>query len=231
MEELDLIDIFKMFWNKKFAIIFIVAICGAVGYVYSTYFVEPVYTSYTTMVLVQAESPTGTEGAITANDLTINQRLVSTYSELIRSRSVIRTVLENLGLERELDETSVARSIRVTAVRNTEVIEIAVTNPNPAYSVLIANEIADVFSEKVSEIYNINNITIVDKAELSSAPSNVNDIRTIAIFAIVGVAIAAAYVVIANMLDVTIKSTEDIENLTKLPVLTSIQVINMKKAG
>ena len=41
-------------------------------------------------------------------------------------------------------------------------------------------------------------------------------------FGAIGLVIAFAYVIVANMLDTTVKTEEDVESLVKLPVLASI---------
>ena len=59
--------------------------------------------------------------------------------------------------EVEVDEEVLRKNITVSSVKDTELIEITVKNENPIYSAQIANEIAKVFTEKVKEIYNIDN--------------------------------------------------------------------------
>ena len=54
-----------------------------------------------------------------------------------------------------LNETNLKKNISVTAVKDTEVIQIAVRNLDPNKAAQIANKIAEVFSKKVVEIYNI----------------------------------------------------------------------------
>ncbi len=232
MEELDLKELFKMFWNRKFRIILIVILFVIVGMIYSIFFVTPMYSSSTTLVL--ATNLTSKDSSITATDLNVNSKLISTYSELVKSKNVLRTVINNLSIDIKEDE--LRKNINVSSVKNTELIEITVTNENKYNARRIANEIAQVFMEKVKNIYNIENIQVVDEAEISSEPSNINYKRDIAIYIIVGIVISAFYVLLENMLDTTIKSAEDIENIYQVPVLASIPVYeqegkNKKKGG
>lgn len=223
MEELDLKELCKMFWNKKIRIIIIIILFIAIGIAYSKYFVKPVYSSSTTLILASTNSnSTINNSSITTNDLNINSKLVSTYSELVKSKSVLRQVIYNLGID--IDEEVLRKNVKVTAEKNTEIIRITVTNENKYNATRIANEIAKVFMEKVKSIYNIDNVQVVDKAENSDIPSNVNLKRDILIFAIVGLAISVFYVLIDNMLDTTIKSAEEIENIYHTPVLASIPI-------
>ena len=225
MEELDLKELFEIFWSKKVQIILIVLIFAVIGVIYTLGFVTPVYTSSTTLVLAGAESEeqtASTSNSITTTDITINSKLVSTYSVLVRSKDVLGQVISNLGIDISWEQ--LRNNVTVSSVEDTEVIEISVTNGNPQYAADIANEIAKVFSDKVAEIYNINNVHIVDEAETPAGPSNINHTRDVIIFAFIGVVVAVIYVLIANMLDTTIKTADDIERQFKLPVLASIPI-------
>lgn len=234
MEDLDLKELFKMFWNKKIRIIFIIALFIAIGVVYSKYFVTPMFSSSTTLILASTNSnSTISNNSITTTDLSINSKLVSTYSELVKSKSVLRQVIYNLNID--IDEEVLRKNVKVNAENNTEIIRITVTNENKVYATKIANEIAKVFMEKVKGIYNIDNVQVVDKAEISDVPSNVNLQRDILIFAVIGLVISVCYVLIANMLDTTIKTVEEIEDVYHVPVLASIPVyeegMQKKKRG
>ena len=118
----------------------------------------------------------------------------------------------------------------VSSVKDTELIEITVSNENAGYSAKIANEIAKVFTEKVGEIYNINNVHVVDEAEESATPSNINHKKDVVMFVAIGVVVAIAYVIIVNMLDTTVKTEEEIESLVKLPVLASIPMYDVAES-
>ena len=222
MEELDLKELFFMFWNKKLEIILITLMFVAVGIGYSYFFVKPEYTSTTSLVLAQSSSSGQTgDGAISATDLTMNSKLVSTYSELIKRKAILGQVCENLNIP-ESNIQELRGKIKVNSAKNTEIIEISVTNKDPNKAAAIANEIAKVFGEKIVEIYNISNVYLLDRAEANAVPSNINHMEDVVIFAFIGLVIAAVYVLIANMLDNTIKTEQDVEATTELLVLSSI---------
>lgn len=222
MEELDLKELFFMFWNKKLEIILIMLMFVAVGIGYSYFFVKPEYTSTTSLVLAQSSSSGQTgDGAISATDLTMNSKLVSTYSELIKRKAILGQVCENLNIP-ESNIQELRGKIKVNSAKNTEIIEISVTNKDPNIAAAIANEIAKVFGEKIVEIYNISNVYLLDRAEANAVPSNINHMKDVVIFAFIGLVIAAVYVLIANMLDNTIKTEQDVEATTELLVLSSI---------
>ena len=230
MEEIDLKEIFLMFWKKKVEIILIIAIFAVIGYIYTTVFTTPMYTSSTTLVLAGTNDETaeGGQDSITTTDLTLNSKLVSTYSQLVKSNKVVRQVISNLGID--ISEETLRNNISVSSVSDTELIRITVTTDNPQYSADIANETAKVFTDEVAEIYNINNVHVVDTAEESQTPSNINHKKDIIMFVAIGVVVAIAYVIIVNMLDTTVKTEEEIESLVKLPVLASIPMYDVAES-
>ena len=81
---------------------------------------------------------------------------------------------------------------------------------------------------KVKEIYNIENIQVVDTAEIETHPSNINHTKDVVIFAGIGLVVAVMYVLIANMLDTTIKTAEEVEKLFKVPVLLNIPLYQVE---
>ena len=236
MEELDLKQLLNIFWNKKLQIILIIAIFIAIGIIYTYGFTTPVYTSSTSLVLAGSNTANGnnqTSETITTTDLTLNSKLVSTYSELVKRKNVIRQVISNLGIN--VNENTIRNNITVNSVKNTELIEISVTNENPIYAAQIANETAKVFTEEIAgKIYNINNVHVIDEAEVSKTPSNINHQKDIVIFAFIGVVVSIIYVLIANMLGTTVKTAEEIEKTFKIPVLASVPICGtdmQKKKG
>ena len=229
MEELDIKEIFKKKKKKKMYIILLIAVFAELGILYTSYLVTPMYKSSTTLVLAQSASDTNaknTTNTITTTDITLNSKLISTYSELIKSKSVVRQVISNLGIS--VDEEKIEKNITVKARENTEVIEITVANENKTYATRIANELANVFAKKVGEIYNINNVNIVDRAEDDDEPYNIHKGKTTFIFAFIGVAISGLYVIAIYMLDNTVKNTDKIERDLGVPVLAVIPIYGGK---
>lgn len=223
MEELDLKELFNIFWQRKLEIVTIILIFVIIGAVYTYAILQPKYTSYTTLLLTQVNgnNETGNDTSITQTDLTLNSKLISTYREIIKRDAVLREVIDDLNIK-NLTEDSLRKNIKVSAISDTEIIKIEVSNENPNYAQMIANKIAEVFSEKITDIYKINNVYVLDKAMVSENPSNINHLKDIVIFAFVGAVIACGYALLANMLDNTVKTEADIEKLTGLTVLATI---------
>ncbi len=231
MEELDLKELLSVFLKNKLIILLIVIVTTILGSIYSFYLVTPKYEASTTLILGRinnstSETKTSTTDQITQSEISINSNLVSTYSELIKSRTLIQKVIDNLKLN--LTESSVRNSISVSRISDTELIEITVKNEDGELASKIANEIAKVFSSKVEEVYNISNVYIIDKAIASNTPYNINHVKDIVIAIFIGVVISGIYVLIYHLLDNTIKSETQIEKNIGLKNLINIPLEKKK---
>ena len=232
MEELDLKKLIGIFWNKRLHIIVISIIAIIIGFIYSFYFVKPKYQSYTTLVLVKAteESDATKNKTLTSSDVGLAKSLIGTYSQLAKSKSILRPTINNLQIN-ETEET-LMKKITVAEVDDTEMLKIIVKDENPVKAMKIANELTKVFSQKVSEMY-VDNVYIVDEAEESITPCNVNHVKDLLIFFVIGLVISAVYILVANMFDTTVKDSDDIESVTDLTTLVSIPYVidDGKKGG
>lgn len=92
MEELDLKELLQMFWEKKIQIILVVAISAVIGIIYTSTCVKPKYVAKTSLLLAtNSSSVNAGSTSITTTDVTLNSKLVSTYSKLVKSDKVIRS--------------------------------------------------------------------------------------------------------------------------------------------
>ena len=124
MEELDLKELIQIFWEKRIQILLITAIFIVLGIIYTVGFVKPKYQSKTSLLLATNSSSQSNANGITTNDLTLNSKLVSTYSDMVSGNKIIREVIKNLGMN--LQEDDVKKSISVKARDNADMIDIIV---------------------------------------------------------------------------------------------------------
>ena len=107
----------------------------------------------------------------------------------------------------------------------TEMLKIQVSNEDPVIAANVANALAEVFKSKVKEIYNIENVTVIDKGIPSSSPYNVNYMKNVAIFGMIGMIASCGILFILFYFDTRIKSKSEVEELLGLEVLGVIPEI------
>ena len=212
MEEINLKEVYSYFKSKILWILLAIVAIIIIGNVYTIITREPMYRSNTTIVLV-GESKEG----YSQSDSQLNQNLIGTYSEIIKSRKVLSQVIENLKLKMSVEELS--NNITTTSVEDTEIIQITVANAKAKDAKKITDEVAKVFSEEIQDIYNLENVTIIDKAELSKNPYNINYVKDNVIYLIVGFVLSFGIVFIMYYFDTSIKSSEVVEEKLGLTVI------------
>lgn len=228
-QEIDLKRILNNFKQRIVLIAFITFLSCLLVFIYSMFFEKPYYKANTTLVLTGVSNSNSKDDAITANDLTINSKLVATYQEIIKSKKVLEQVINDLNLDMTTEE--LAKKISVSAVNETEIISITVTNKNPQTCSKIANNVAKVFSTEVSKIYNIENVSVLDSADIPESSANMSFIKKFIIGGLAGVVLGCLIAFVIAYFDTTVKSVEQIEEITKLPILGRVPNYNEKRKG
>lgn len=233
MEEINLKRLFEVTLSLKWVIIGMMILMLAIGSLYSFCYVVPEYDSSIKLVLAQVVQNTTEENqktdAITSADIIINNQLVSTYTEIIKSKKIMKTVIEKLGLT--IDEDQLSKKIVVGSIKETQILKITVSDEDSEKAKNIATEVANAFIEEIKSIYNISNINIIDQAEVGEKPSNVNHIKDLIIFEVLGIFLSGAIILIIYLIDTTIKDEKDIENELKLPALGMIPLYKEEVDG
>ena len=226
MEEINLKDLLKYFISKILIILLITVFCGLIGSIYALFIQTPMYKSKTTLLLANVstfDSNANTSSGLSA-DITLNQKLVSTYREIMTSKRVLNQVIKKLDLKYSYQ--NLKKMITVDSVSNTEVISVTVKDTDPETAKNIANEVANTFCDEIVSIYQIQNVNIIDKAEMEERPYNINLIKQIFIYLIIGFVLGCAIVFVIYCFDTTLKTKEEIEEKVGLPVLG---IIPLKK--
>ena len=222
MEEINLKDLFNYFMSKILIFIITTVLILLLGNIYSLVLKTPLYKSTTSLVLVNESD----KDSITQSDLTLNNNLVGTYTEIIKSRNVLGQVVNNLRLKESTG--SLSSKINVTSVSNSQIIKINVSDANNKKAKLIAGEIAKVFISETSKLYKLNNIKVIDEASIENSPYNMNIIKENIIYLAIGCALGLGIILLMYSLDTTIKTIEDIEEKLELTVLGNVPKVGDK---
>lgn len=218
METIDLKDLFDYYKSKLGVVILFVVLVGILGCLYGLFIQKPMYKSSTSIVLI---SEAKDNSQLTYNDVSVNQNLVSTYSEIVKSKRVLGQVINNLNLNYTYGALS--NNIEVSSVTGTQIIKITVTDENSKTAMKVANEIAKVFSKEIPELYNISNVNILDTAEVASSAYNVNIAKQSTIFLLAGLVLGLGVVFVMYYFDRSVKNASQIEDKLKLPVLATVR--------
>ena len=189
----------------------LIGIIGALGYF--SYLTIPHYASTSSIYL------RGTSRSISLEELQINQELTSDYEIILKSYPNISMVIEDLHLQNSFEE--IVSMISITNPTDSRILELTVTSTDPKLSRDIANSIVENGIDRIKEI-DSQEPYIVEKARISNNRVGYSRIKMMAIGGLIGILISLGYIFIRFIIDDTIKSTEDVERVLQLPVLTVV---------
>ena len=218
--EIDLKEYLSIIWDRKWLIIGVTLLAILISGIISFFVLKPVYETSTTILIGKSNS---SQQAINFDDVMLNQKLVNTYGEIIKSKTVLNEVITNLKLGQST--SSLKENVKISPVSDTEIIEIKVSNSNPKLATDIANDLAQVSMKNVKEIMKIDNVQVIDRAEIPKGPIKPNKMMNMAIAAVLGFMIGIGIVFLREYLDNTIKSPNDIEKYLGLSTIGVIPII------
>lgn len=214
-ETIDLREYFSIIKKRSKLIVIITLIAIIVSAIISFFMLSPVYETNTTLIVNRNESVQGQN--MTGDEYTVSQKLAVTYGEIIKSRTVLNEVIENLNLDMTYSQLS--SMVSVTPVGDTQIINIKVQDTNPKKAMNIANAIPKVFTKEVKRITKANGAEVVDKAVLPQNPIKPNKVMNVAIAAVLGVMISLFLIFLLEYMDTKMKKPEDITKHLDIPIL------------
>ncbi len=198
----------KVLWILLAAIIFA---AGAFGY--TKLMVTPVYNSTITIYFNH-------DNMSSAGDITIATYYAQDYAKLIKKRPVLERAIDDLGLDMTYGE--LASRINVAIEEQSRVLDITVTDADPATAKKIADGVATATKQMMEELMGGERAIIWGDASLPNAPVSPSAARNAILAAFVGVVLAAAVVIVIYLYDDKLRTAENIEKTLGLTVFASI---------
>ena len=150
---IDLFELLGLFIKKIWLVIILTILGGVVAFGYSFFFIKPLYKSSALMYVNNSDISVGsTSFSISSTEINAAKSLVSTYTVILKSRSVINEVIRVSGVNYSYDK--LASMVDAKAVNDTQVFSITVTSTDPQEAEMLANTIANILPEKIGSIVN-----------------------------------------------------------------------------
>lgn len=224
-EDDDVIDLLEIWQVIKKNLVSIIAVCllfSALGFATAKFILPKKFTATTKIIIVKDENQANS--AVTYSDLQTSQKLAATYTQILMSEAISDEVISNLDLfnKYEINTETYGKIVKVEAENNTEVMAINVETTDPELSANIANEIVEVFISKIYNIYDVQNVSILNRAKVPEKKSSPSTIKFTAIGGGVGVFISAIIVLVKALSDTKVKTEEEIKEIFDYPVIGSI---------
>ncbi|GIN90680.1 capsular polysaccharide biosynthesis protein [Siminovitchia terrae] len=206
--------------RKRLNLIVLITMAAVLISGIASYFViTPIYQSSTQLLVNQAKSD---QPMVNPGEIQTNLQLINTYNVIIKSPAILDQVSEDLDLGMTVSQLN--EKVTVQSEKDSQVVNITVQDPDPNQAAEIANQIATVFQNEIIDIMNVDNVSILAKAEVGETPSPVKPrpLLNIAIAFVVGLMAGIGIAFLLEYLDNTVKTEQDVEKLLELPVLGAI---------
>ena len=220
---IDLVDLVFMFIRRWKVIVLIMIPIVILGFFYAS--TRPsVYRADTTLIVSSGIQSVGLDN----NDVMLNQKLVVTYSEIAKSRDVLRRVISKYDLQ-ESPEV-LAQKISVSVVKDTELIKLAYISYDSKLAAAVTNEIAEEFIKKVGQVMKVRNVSIVERAiEPGALPKGRGKIILVSV--ILGMILGMGVAFFIEFLHKKLRKSSDIEKILGVQMLGMIPEIEIADKG
>lgn len=227
MEDISLKEYYFILRKRMRLIILSTILCVVVSALVSYIVLTPKYQTFTTLIIGKPKGYRNIDNKLEYNDLLLNQKLASTYGELVKARVIVDEVIANLELD--ISYKAFREKVNVNLIKDTEIIKLEVTDKDPVLAAEIANETARVFMRRVKNIMMVENISIIDKAQVPDVPIKPRPKLNMAIASVLGFMVGIFLVFLLEYLDSTIKTPDDVERYLDLPIIGVIPMVEENK--
>ena len=199
-DTIDLLELFFALLDHWKLILLSMVICGGLAGAYNHFFIHPTYRANAEIYI------TNTDTVISFQDVQLSAALTVDYEEIIRSRTVLKKVMINI--ENPTDS---------------HCLKIYVECQQPKQAVAIANSLVKYGVDQIYRVAGNDEPTVIDYAEADSVETIKASLKKyIAMGVLVGMVICCGFFVMVFLLDMTVKTEEDIEKYMGLTVLATI---------
>ena len=228
---------------RRWKLLVIFALIGVLmGYFYTSHFTTLTYSSNVKFLAyavdgnddlgeISSTGSTTTKGSAeyvrTSNTSKMNyaMKMLPTYVEVMNTNEFMTNVTNALNKKQNSNYTvgTIKNSMVIELVEDTAIFTISVTTTNAELSYNIAKQLETSVPQMMKKTNNsLVHASVQDKAVKAASAGSLGYPKKCAIGAVIGIIIAAAYVVLRTLFDVRIKSSDELSDKYNIPVLGSI---------
>ena len=226
-EYIDLGHIIGLLWKHVVGILFVGLVFGALLFGFARFFMTPKYEANALFYVNNGSVSLKDAVRISTGELSAASELVDTYVAILESRANMQTVIDRAGVNISYED--LREMIDASAVNSTGLFEVVVTSSNPEEARILANAIADILPDKISDIVANSSVSVVDYAVTPRHRASPSYIKFAAIGVMLGIVFCSAIVILRDFMDNIIHDEDYLLNTySDLPVLATIPDLTAK---
>lgn len=213
-EVIDLTEILSAVRQHLLELIFVTLAAALVGFMASKFLMTPKYDSSALMIVNTRQD---VNANVTSDQINSATKLVSTYSIIIKSDTVLQQVIDNLGLN--LTYAKLNKRVTVAAVDDTQVMKITVQSDSPEWARQVCEQIITVAPNVIKEAVEAGSVKVISNPSLATEPVSPNIMKNTMLAAAVGFVLVIGIIVLQVLLDNKINTEEDVTKYLDMTVL------------
>ena len=222
---IDLAQIASLLWQHIVSILLIGIIFAALLFGYARFFVTPKYEA-NALFYVNNSTLSLNSVTISTGDLSAASSLVQTYVAILHSRANMELIIERSGVDYTYEQL---RGMVTAAPENsTGLFRVTVTSPNPEEARTLANIIAEILPDKITDIVANSSVEVVDYAVTPRSRVSPSYIKYAGVGLLIGMVLCSAVVLLKDFNDTIIHNEDYLLNTYDLPILATIPDLNAK---
>lgn len=213
-EVIDLTEILSAVRQHLLELIFVTLAAALVGFMASKFLMTPKYDSSALMIVNTRQD---VNANVTSDQINSATKLVSTYSIIIKSDTVLQQVIDNLALN--LTYAQLNKRVTVAAVDDTQVMKITVQSDSPEWARQVCEQIITVAPDVIKEAVEAGSVKVISNPSLATEPVSPNIMKNTMLAAAVGFVLVIGIIVLQVLLDNKINTEEDVTKYLDMTVL------------
>ncbi len=213
-EVIDLTEILSAVRQHLLELIFVTLAAALIGFTASKFLMNPKYDSSALMIVNTRQD---VNANVTSDQINSATKLVSTYSIIIKSDTVLQQVIDNLGLN--LTYAKLNKRVTVAAVDDTQVMKITVQSDSPEWARQVCEQIITVAPDVIKEAVEAGSVKVISNPSLATEPVSPNIMKNTMLAAAVGFVLVIGIIVLQVLLDNKINTEEDVTKYLDMTVL------------
>ncbi|SDS29733.1 Capsular polysaccharide biosynthesis protein [Paenibacillaceae bacterium GAS479] len=223
---MELKEYLSILAKRKWLIVTIVLLaCVATG-VKSFLYTTPVYQASAKLIVNQAFEFQGTS-MLDLSTMQTNITVINSYKEIIQSFAILNKVANNFP-DLKLSADQLRGGLGIGSSAESQVMDLTFVSTSYEQAAKAVNAIAETFRTTNPEIMKVDNVTILNKADVNAPAMSINTSPIVLIFIafVVSFMLSVGLVFLLHYMDDTIKTERDVEKELELPMLALITKID-----
>jgi receptor protein-tyrosine kinase len=187
--------------------------------------------STTPLFTAQTQLFVSTTGGTSTSDVfqgsQFSQQRVASYVELLGGERLAERVVDRLDLD--VAPGALAEQVTATAVANTVLIDVVVTDPSPARAQQVADALGTEFTDLVQELETPDGtgtspikVTVTERPDLPGTPTEPQATRNLVLGLLAGLVVGIGVALSLRGLDTSIKTAKAAAELVDVPVVGTV---------